>query len=286
MNQEMKDDAYSVLMSVYEKEKPEYLAQSVESMLRQTLPPDDFVIVCDGPLGEELDKVIEGFDREHPGLFQIVRLPKCGGLGNALNEGMRYCRFEKIARMDSDDISMEDRCRRQLAAMEEHQADIVGGTLYEFEGDISKIRTRRISPETPEEILRYARRRNPFNHPCVMYRRQAVEAAGGYRHCPWFEDYDLWSRMLLSGSRGYNVQEPVLYMRAGEAMYARRGGFAYGRQALRFRWSLKKRGLSSWMDFLISGGGQFVVSVMPNGLRKKFYGKVLRKEVPKNNGER
>lgn len=282
----MMNNAYSVLMSVYHKEDPEYFTQSINSMLEQTAPPKEFVIVCDGPLGNELDEVIETFHEENPGLFKVVRLPKCGGLGNALNVGIGHCGADIIARMDSDDISMKDRCERQMAAMEAHKADIVGGALYEFQGDISHIRTRRISPVTQEEILKYARRRNPFNHPCVMYKKQAVEAAGGYRHCPWFEDYDLWSRMLLCGSTGYNIPEPVLYMRAGEAMYARRGGYTYGRQALRFRWSLKQRGLSSWMDFLISGIGQFVICILPNGLRQRFYGKVLRKEVGKGNGER
>ena len=226
----MKNKGYSVLMSVYHKEKPEFFRTSIQSMLEQSVMPSDFVIVCDGPLGEGLEAVIRQVCGEYPDLFQIVRIPVCGGLGKALNEGLRHCRQEVIARMDSDDISVE-------------------------------------------------RRRNPFNHPCVMYRKSAVEAAGGYRHCPYFEDYDLWARMLLGGSRGYNLQEPLLYMRAGKDMYARRGGFAYARLALKFRWSLKKRGLSGWSDFLVSGVGQFLISIAPNQLRRNLYGKLLRKEV-------
>lgn len=274
-----KNKDYSVLMSVYDKEDPGFFETSIGSMLGQTLPPSDFVIVCDGPLNEGLNAVIEEKCREHPDLFQIVRLPRCGGLGNALNAGIGRCRYEMIARMDSDDISAPDRCRLELEAMEREQADLVSGTIYEFDIDPDRPGKARALPERQEEILRFARRRNPFNHPCVMYRKSAVEAAGGYRHCPYFEDYDLWARMLLMGCRGYNLQERLLFMRAGKNMYARRGGLAYGRQALKFRWSLKKRGLSGWNDFLISGVGQFLISAAPNGVRRAVYGRLLRKEV-------
>lgn len=266
-------------MSVYYKEDSGFFRESIESMLTQTIPPTDFVIVCDGPLGENLDAVIAEVCKGREDLFQIIRLSRCGGLGNALNEGIRHCKCEIVARMDTDDISLPNRCEKQLRVMEGENAQIVSGTVWEFEGNPPKFGTKRMLPRTQEEILQFAKRRNPFNHPCVMYKKSAVEAAGGYQHCPFFEDYDLWSRMLLAGSRGYNLQDVVLYMRAGESMYARRGGFAYGRQALKFRWQLKKRGLSGWMDFLISGVGQFVISIAPNALRRKFYGKVLRREV-------
>lgn len=270
-------EAYSVLMSVYRKENPSYFEKSIESMLQQTAKPSDFVLVCDGPLTEELNGVIERETKKEPELFQIIRLPQCGGLGNALNTGLRYCRYDLVARMDSDDISMKDRCERQLKMIKKQKADMVSGTLLEFDQDISHIKARRVSPETPEEIRKFAKRRNPFNHPCIMYRRKAVEKAGGYRHCPLFEDYDLWTRMLADGAKGYNIQEPLLYMRAGEGMYHRRGGLEYAKKAVRFRYRLMRQGFSGPADFLISAGGQIVVCLMPNRLRKKFYQKALRK---------
>ena len=270
-------EAYSVLMSVYRKENPSYLEKSIESMLKQTAEPSDFVLVCDGPLTEELDAVVEKVKEERPDLFQIIRLPQCGGLGNALNTGIKYCRYDLIARMDSDDISLPDRCQKQLKCLEDSKTDMVSGTLLEFEGDISRIRSRRVLPETSGEIRRFARRRNPFNHPCIMYRKKAVEDAGGYRHCPWFEDYDLWTRMLMNGSEGYNLQEPLLYMRAGDGMYSRRGGLEYAKKAVVFRYRLMRKGFSRPTDFIISAAGQICVSLMPNQLRKKFYKKAPRK---------
>ena len=105
---------YSVLMSVYAKESAQNLRQAMESMLRQTMPPDDFVLVCDGPLTPELDSVIEAKHIEMGQVLQVIRMPQNGGLGHALNEGLKHCKNELVARMDSDDISAEERCEKQL----------------------------------------------------------------------------------------------------------------------------------------------------------------------------
>ena len=267
---------YSVLMSVYYKEKPEYLQASIQSMLDQTLPPSDFVIVCDGPLPDEIWNILEQFREQDPELFQLFVLEENQGLGRALNRGLEYCRYPIVARMDSDDISMPHRCERQMDCILKGGYSLVGGTLYEFEENPENVVAVRACPESPEDILRQVRRRNPFNHPLMMYRRDDVIQAGGYQHMPLFEDYDLWARMLKLGFRGYNIQEPLLWMRAGEAMYARRGGISYAGKALRFRWKLKQMGISSMGDFLISGLGQAVVCVLPNGMRKFIYKKMLR----------
>ncbi|MFR0076721.1 MAG: glycosyltransferase [Blautia sp.] len=272
----MESRKYSALMSVYYKERPEYLRASIQSMLDQTIPPADFVVVCDGPLPGELWEVLEEFQEKRPDLFQLIRLEENQGLGVALNIGIGHCKHSTVARMDSDDVSMPDRCERQLRYVAEGGYSLVGGTLYEFEGDFSHIIAVRKCPETQQEILRQVRRRNPFNHPLIMYRKEDVLRAGGYRHMPLFEDYDLWARMLKVGCQGYNIQEPLLYMRAGEAMYARRGGLSYARKALRFRWELRDMGMSTLGEFLVAGVGQAVVCILPNRLRQYFYRKILR----------
>lgn len=268
---------YSVLMSVYKKEKPEYLKESIQSMLEQTVPPTEFVLICDGPLTEELDQVIDQFEKKEAGLFQIVRLPVNGGLGESLKTGIGYCTNELIARMDSDDIAKPDRCEKQLKIFAEKDVDIVSGTVLEFEGDLNNILSRKELPITEKEILAYAKKRNPFNHPCVMYKKAAVIDAGNYQHCPWFEDYYLWARMLHNGSQGYNIEEPVLYMRAGAGMYQRRGGMAYLKAMYRFKWELKTMGFYSWKDFIYSVGAHTIVCLIPNGLRMMIYKKFLRK---------
>ena len=165
---------YSVLMSVYAKENPEYLRESIESIWNQTVKTNDFWVVCDGPLTKELDAVLEENQKAHKEVFHLLRLKENVGLGRALNEGLKCCKNEAVARMDSDDIACKDRCEKQLRVLEEG-IDIVSGTVVEFEKDILHCKAKRTLPLSKEEILKFAGRRNPFNHPCVMYRKEAVE---------------------------------------------------------------------------------------------------------------
>lgn len=267
------DDKYSVLMSVYYKEKPEYLQQSIESILHQTAPTDDFVLVCDGPLNPELDSVISKYTTLH-----VVRLKENGGLGRALNEGMKHCQHELIARMDSDDISRPDRCERELKVFADHpEVDIVSGTIEEFTTTPDEVYSRRVLPETSEAIVEFAKKRNPFNHPAVMYRKSAVEAAGGYKDFYLLEDYFLWVRMIFRGSKGFNIQEPVLWMRAGSDLYKRRSGWQYvGSEKKLFSYMLHK-GFISKGEYYRAVSGRTIGAMVPNWMRSVLYKRMLRK---------
>lgn len=190
---------YSVLMSVYVKERPDYLRQAMESIRTQTVPTDDFVLVCDGPLNDELDIVIKEEQQKFGNVLHVKRLQENGGLGRALNEGLKICKNEIIARMDSDDLSRPDRCEKQLRLfMTIPDLDFSSGTVSEFESDPDNCTGKRALPITYEEIKRYSRKRNPMNHPCVMFRKTSVISSGGYRETfHLFEDYYLWIRMLM-----------------------------------------------------------------------------------------
>lgn len=268
---------YSVLMSVYHKEKPEYLKAAIDSILNQTIPTNDFVLVCDGPLNDGLDEVIAKYATTAPGLFNVYRLPKNVGLAKALNNGILQCKNELIARMDSDDISRADRMEKQLKVMEQQDADIVGANVIEFSGDVKNTGGVRQVPEHHEEIVSFAVKRSPFNHPTVMYKKSAVLKAGMYEDYRFFEDYNLWATMLKQGYRGYNVQENLVFMRAGEAMYKRRGGLGYMKCIFRFQKRLRKLGYISYPKFLVGAVSRSIVSIIPNSLRKALYEKVLRK---------
>ena len=268
---------YSVLMSVYVKEKAEYLKTAMDSIWDQTMPTDDFVLVCDGPLNDELDLVIAEMEKAHPALH-VVRLEKNGGLGNALNAGIKHCRNELVARMDSDDISRPDRCEKQLQVFRRHpEISICSGIVEEFSASPGQIEARRVPPETSEEILAFAKKRNPFNHPCVMYKKSAVEAAGGYQDFYLLEDYYLWVRMLQNGALGYNLQEPLLWMRAGSEMYKRRAGWKHARsQQLLFRYMRDSHFIGT-RQYVKSAAIRFAASMAPNWLREKLFKSVLRK---------
>ena len=271
-------DNYSVLMSVYYKEKPEYLKDAIDSILDQTVKTDDFVLVCDGPLNEGLDRVIADYVRTVPGLFNVCRLPQNMGLAKALNKGILQCKNEIVARMDSDDISAPGRMGRELIAMREKEADIVGSNIIEFTGSTSNTGSSRIVPENNEEIIGFAKKRSPFNHPSVMFKKSAVSACGYYEDYRYFEDYNLWATMLSKGYKGYNIQENLLYMRAGDDMYRRRGGFGYVKCIFRFKNHLRKIGFISMGEFLRGAVAHSAVSIFPNKLRTLIYSKALRKK--------
>lgn len=263
---------YSVLMSVYHKEEPAFLKEAIESMLSQTVQTDNFVLVCDGALTEELDKTIAAYEEK----LHIIRLPNNKGLAYALNIGIKQCKNELIARMDSDDISMPHRCEQELSLFEaDSDLAIVSGTLLEFSQTPDHTTGERRLPSKNEDIVKYSHRRCPFNHPAVMFRKSEVERAGGYQTTYRMEDYDLWIRMLQQGSKAANITEPILYMRTLPDMYMRRGGRQYAVNMLKLRWSIYQRGWSSLGDFAVSALPQAVICVLPNGVRKLIYTKLL-----------
>lgn len=270
---------YSVLMSVYSGECPDNLRCSVSSMLDQTVRPDQFVIVCDGPLGYALDAVLSDFvNADAEGLFDIVRLPKNVGLGRALSAGLDVCRNEYVARMDSDDIAFPTRCELQLNAVVAHKLQLVSGYVLEFAGDASNVISMRKVPVTQEEIIEFSKKRNPFNHPCVMFEKAVVLNAGGYRDLYRLEDYYLWVRMLAGGCRAANVPQPILYMRSDEGMYSRRGGVAYGvSQVMLFKYMRSIGYIGIW-DFVLMSAVRFTLSIIPTFLRRAIYGNFAREK--------
>ncbi len=184
-----KNSNYSVLMSVYHKEKPENLIASVDSVMAQTIVPDDFVIVIDGPLGEELYKALDSLNEKYPCINRI-QLETNQGLGNALAIGIKETKNDIVMRMDSDDVCMPYRAEMQLPLMDKY--DLVGGNISEFSGDEKNIIGYRVVPETYKKIKRFAKYRCPFNHPSVMYKKSVVLTAGNYQVLPYREDYYLF----------------------------------------------------------------------------------------------
>lgn len=272
-------DNYSVLMSVYYKEKPEWLSQSIESMLNQTVVTNDFVIVCDGILTDELYSVLNYYDKKYPGLFQLLKRDMNYGLGPSLAYGIEFCKNELIARMDSDDISKEDRCEIQLKYFEDNpDLDIVGCWENEFENGIDNpIAVHRV-PSGVENVHNYMKRRCSLLHPTVIYKKSAVINSGNYHDVRLFEDYDLFMRMVVEhGCKGDNVPQALYDMRVNDDFYKRRGGIKYMKTIVKFKKDQRKKGYMSHKDYIISCWTQRIVCLMPNRMRKWFYLKFLRK---------
>lgn len=268
---------FSVLLSVYYKEKPTYLRESLDSIFTQILPPDEVILVKDGPLTDDLEQLIKEYCRKYSKI-KVVPLIKNVGLGNALNEGLKLCSFDIVARMDTDDIAKPERFAKQMAIFYTHpEIDVVGAWIDEFENNIKNVVSVRKVPETHEEIQLYAKKRNPVNHPVVMFRKLAVLNAGGYLHFPLLEDYYLWVRMLMNGACFYNIQESLLYFRCSSDMFQRRGGWKYLCTGFRFQLVLLKMGFIDFQRCILNIMIRFIFQIIPNQWRSVLYKKVLRK---------
>ena len=350
------ENKYSVLIPVYGAERSERLERSILSMFNQTLPPDQVVLVCDGPITEELESAIASLNQIMP--LEIVRLEKNLGLGQALNHGLNRCRNELVARMDSDDIACRERCDKQFAFMWENGLDLCSAAVTEFvsaPSDTSLITSggsnapsgtssvtsdspnapsgtssatygvpstpsgtssatyiasntafstsstpydtsstdygifgtssstnaikatgsRRL-PTTHDDLVRFAQKRNPMNHPCTAFKKTYVQKVGGYRDMPFFEDYDLWARMILAGARIGNHPEALLYMRAGEGFYRRRSGIGYCRHIVHFWKEMRRIRFCSRIRACFNIILRCAVSVLPLSGIQHIYRKKLR----------
>ena len=264
---------YSVLMSLYKKEKPEHLRLALNSMLNQTVAPEEIVLVEDGPLTEELYAVLD----EYPMLHRVKNETNLG-LGLALNVGLKECRNELVARMDTDDCSKPERCEKQLARFaEKPYLAIVGSHIDEFVGDVSNVISQRIVPTTSEEIYKFAKRRSAFNHPAVMYSKTAVLANGGYADLKRNQDVDLFGRMQYRGYKAENIDEALLWFRSSDELAKRRKSWQNTWSYIATIRKFWKMGYSGFADYAVVAIAQTGMYLMPVKLQNFVYKKFLRK---------
>lgn len=271
------ESKYSVLMSIYKKEKPEYFVQSLESMVNQTLKPDEIIIVKDGELTKALEEVISKYINDYPGLFNIITLIENVGLGRALDEGLKYCKNELVARMDTDDISLPERCELQVKLFNENpELCIVGTMIDEFYDEPDNIISSRVVPTTNEEIFEFMKRRSPFNHPTVMYKKSEIIRWGGYGKMRRKQDLDLFSRMINNGCVAQNINQSLLLFRSNEENFRRRKSWSYCKSYIDVQYEIWKRGHCGFNDLTFVTTGQLVMFLAPMGLLKKISNKYLR----------
>lgn len=264
---------YSVLMSLYKKENPEYLRIAIDSMLNQTVAPDEIVLVEDGPLTDELYAVLDDYP-----ILHRIKNEKNLGLGLALNVGLKECRNELVARMDTDDCSKPERCEKQLQRfLEKPYLAIVGSHIDEFIGDTSNVISQRIVPTTSEEIYKFAKKRSAFNHPTVMYSKTAVLENNGYANLKRNQDVDLFGRMQFKGYKAENIDEALLWFRSSDELAKRRKSWQNTWSYIATIRKFWKMGYSSFTDYAIVGIAQTGMYLMPIKLQNYIYKNFLRK---------
>lgn len=270
----------SVLMSIYFKEKPEYFIESLESIKNQTYKIDELVLVKDGALTNELEEVI----KKYKDILNIKEVPleKNVGLGLALREGILHCSNEIVVRMDSDDISREDRIEKQIKILlENNEIGIVGSNSENFSKKIGDLKIFGVYSEKDKEIRKFMKRRCPFLHPTIMLKKSKVIECGNYKDLLWFEDYDLFLR-ILNYTKGYNVQENLLYFRANENMYERRGGLLYIKREIKALTNFYKRGDINFYYYVTNLIIRIGVRICGNNIRSLIYKRILRGKYEKN----
>lgn len=269
--------AFSLLLPVYGRDDEAQLVRAFRSSVdEQTLRPTEVVIVRDGPVPAPLAALLAELVATSPVPARVIELPENVGLAEALTVGLAACAHDVVARMDADDIALPERFAKQLALLDTGY-DLVGSGLYEFEDDESVTIGVRTPPTGEEHIRRYSRFHDPFNHPTVVYRRAAVQAAGGYVAVGLMEDYWLFARMLATGARAENLPEPLVKYRVGAGAYKRRGGIAQLRAELRLQRLMRRAGITSPAEtarnVVIRGGYRLV----PEALRKVAYRGLLQR---------
>lgn len=271
--------SFSVLMSIYHKENPNFLTECLESIWdNQTLKPTEIIIVKDGILTFELERVIEIWQEKLGSVLKIIPLDKNIGLGRALNEGLKHCSYDWVFRMDTDDICTPDRFEKQVKFIQKNP-DVVlfGGQIIEFNQQIDDLNIIKKVPTNNEDIKQYAQKRCPFNHVTVAFKKSVVLQLGGYQHHLFMEDYNLWLRIIGAGFQVANLPDVVLYARIGNGMYARRRGWGYiksEKQLLDLKIQLNIQPIiSAYLWFIIRS----ILRLLPTSFLERFYKNFLRK---------
>jgi glycosyltransferase involved in cell wall biosynthesis len=270
---------FSVSMCVYGKDNPKHFDIAVQSILDQTIPPTEVILVVDGPVPDELDLVICKYE-VNP-LFRTIRLEENQGHGNARRIGLQNCNYDLVALMDADDISVSYRFEKQLKIFDNNSSvSLVGGMITEFIDDPANIVAMRTVPSKDSEIKAYMKKRCPLNQVTVMFKKAVVEQAGGYIDWHNEEDYYLWIRLVLINAEFFNIDDVLVNVRIGPEMYERRGGIKYFKSEYRLQRFMYEKSIISLSQFFINVSQRLIVQVLlPNTIRGWVFQKFAREKI-------
>ena len=276
--------SFSVIMSIYKSDVPELVRMALDSLLQQTLLPNEIVIVGDGPVPADLELEVESLklrveSEKLP--IEVTYLPQeqNRGLGEAMRIAVENAKHDYVARMDSDDICLPDRFEKQMKCFEEDpELSLVGGMITEFDGEPENIIAKRVLPLDDVGIKKMMRGRCAVNHVTVIFKKADLLRRGNYQPYWLQEDQYLWARMMEHGCKFRNIPDVVVNVRSGKDQIARRSGWRFYKSVVRVFWYMYRHGLISFGYFLYICTIRGVVQVlMPNRLRTWVYLHLLRK---------
>lgn len=268
----------SVIMSVYKNDTVKYVKLAVQSILDQNYKDFDFYIQYDGPVGIDVDEYLSKLTDER---VKIQRRKENKGLAHSLNDLLAIVeqqRYEYIARMDADDIALQDRFEKQIAYLELHsEVDMVGGAINEIDengedrGKVTKY------PCNPEDCFTFFAKRNPVAHPTVMFRRSFFEKTGWGYPMDYVrnEDTRLWHEAYKHGCVIANLPDVLLNFRMTDAMFTqRRNGKSFAKSQLQLRKMINKD-LKYGLMANVYAYAMYLLMISPSWMLKIAY-RVLR----------
>lgn len=265
---------FSVLLPVAATSDPDGLHRAHRSIVEQTTVPAEIVLVTNQSLTEGIETAIRELVNTHP-VSQHEHFPDAQGLGGVLQAGLKSCSEPFIARMDADDIAEPERFATQLTVLTETDTDIVGSHLAEFRDDPETSERTREVPTSHDEIAEWMPWRCPVNHPTVMFDREAVLDAGGYRDFPMMEDWDLWARCIAAGLQFRNLGQTLVRAEITDIV-DRRGGLDYAKAEIQIARELRQLGIASRRDTLQHLFFRVPPRLLPADTREKIYRRFAR----------
>lgn len=273
----MQDIKISALGSLYHKESPVFLKQSLESLFEQTFPLDEVVLIIDGPIGNELNQVINEF-LKYPN-FSIHPLNKNVGLGKALSIGLNVVKNEYVLRFDTDDINFNCRVDTSIKFLLDNNLDVCSSDILEFNENINDLNLVKKVPYSHDAILKYAKWRSPMNHMAVLFRKSIILKNGSYENVLNFEDYFLWCKLLKNGAKFGNINTPLVYARVGNNMILRRKGIDYFKKEYFFANKVYSLGFFTLFEYLRFIILRLPLRILPSKVLSLFYLKFLRSKI-------
>lgn len=236
---------------MYKNDDVDNAKLGIDSMLKQTVKTNDFVLIVDGPLTCAQEKMIAEYERKNE-CFRVIRLKRNVGLGKALAIGVDVCKNEMIARMDNDDIALPNRCEKQLNFFKQRlELDVLGTNVIEFEKNPKQKKYVKKMPITSQDVKKYAKLRNPINHSSVMFKKSSIIDAGNYSSMRTNQDVELWVRMINKGFVIENMPEELVYFRMDKDTYQRRKNKENIELLLEVWFQFYKKGYCSLIDYLL-----------------------------------